>query len=207
MMCCIVLTLALVVVSLSNLLSPFTVQVFNPRIRVESLLVSPISQASAQQRTGRAGRTRPGKCFRLYTERSFTDELQVQTYPEILRSRMETVVLTLLKLGIEDLVHFDFMDPPAPETMMRALEQLNYLGALDDEGAMTPLGHMMSELPLEPQQAKMLLVSPEFKCSNEMLSIVALLSVPNIFMRPKEAAKAADEGECTLQSVVVYLLF
>lgn len=88
---------------------------FNPRIRVESLLVSPISQASAQQRTGRAGRTRPGKCFRLYTERSFQDELQVQTYPEILRSRMETVVLTLLKLGIEDLVHFDFMDPPGKD--------------------------------------------------------------------------------------------
>lgn len=85
---------------------------FNPRIRVESLLVSPISQASAQQRAGRAGRTQPGKCFRLYTERSFQDELQEQTYPEILRSRMETVVLTLLKLGIEDLVHFDFMDPP-----------------------------------------------------------------------------------------------
>ena len=143
-------------------------QVFNPRIRVESLLVSPISQASAQQRSGRAGRTRPGKCFRLYTERSFQDELQVQTYPEILRSRMETVVLTLLKLGIEDLVHFDFMDPPAPETMMRALEQLNYLGALDDEGAMTPLGHMMSEMPLEPQMAKMLLIAPDFKCSNEV---------------------------------------
>ena len=79
---------------------------------MESLLVSPISQASAQQRAGRAGRTQPGKCFRLYTERSFQDELQEQTYPEILRSRMETVVLTLLKLGIEDLVHFDFMDPP-----------------------------------------------------------------------------------------------
>jgi pre-mRNA-splicing factor ATP-dependent RNA helicase DHX15/PRP43 len=57
-------------------------------VRVESLLVSPISQASAQQRAGRAGRTQPGKCFRLYTERSFTDELQEQTYPEILRSRM-----------------------------------------------------------------------------------------------------------------------
>ena len=87
-------------------------------MRVESLLVSPISQASAQQRAGRAGRTQPGKCFRLYTERSFSEELQEQTYPEILRSRMETVVLTLIKLGIEDLVHFDFMDPPAPETMM-----------------------------------------------------------------------------------------
>lgn len=58
---------------------------------------------------GRAGRTRPGKCFRLYTEKSFTDDLQQQTYPEILRSKMETVVLTLLKLGVEDLVHFDFM--------------------------------------------------------------------------------------------------
>lgn len=78
---------------------------------------------------------------------------------------------------------------------MRALEQLNYLGALDDEGAMTPLGHMMSEMPLEPQQAKMLLISPDYKCSNEILTIVALLSVPNIFMRPKEAAKAADEGK------------
>eukprot|EP01041_Mallomonas_annulata_P008273 gene8273-17023_t len=176
-------------------------KVYNPRIRVESLLVSPISQASGQQRAGRAGRTRPGKCFRLYTEKSFTDELQEQTYPEILRSRMETVVLTLLKLGIEDLVHFDFMDPPAPETMMRALELLNYIGALDDEGNLTNMGHMMSEMPLDPQLAKMLLSSPEYHCSNEMLSIVAMLSVPSIFMRPKEAAKAADEAKAQFAHV------
>jgi len=77
------------------------------------------------------------------------------------------------------------MDPPAPETMMRALEQLNYLGALDDDGNMTQLGHKMSELPIEPQLAKMLLTSPDYSCSNEMLSIVAMISVPNIFMRPK----------------------
>ncbi|OAX85457.1 pre-mRNA-splicing factor ATP-dependent RNA helicase PRP43 [Emergomyces africanus] len=86
-------------------------KVYNPRIRVESLLVSPISKASAQQRAGRAGRTRPGKCFRLYTESAFKKELIEQTYPEILRSNLSSTVLDLKKLGIEDLVHFDLMDP------------------------------------------------------------------------------------------------
>ena len=71
-----------------------------------------ISKASAQQRAGRAGRTRPGKCFRLYTERAFKMEMQENTYPEILRSNLGSVVLQLKKLGIDDLVHFDFMDPP-----------------------------------------------------------------------------------------------
>ena len=124
-------------------------QVYNPRVRVESLLVTAISKASAQQRAGRAGRTQPGKCFRLYTEKSFKSEMQENTYPEILRSNLASVVLQarrcphcfalfhaawqLKKLGIDDLVHFDFMDPPAPETLMRALEQLNYLGALNDD--------------------------------------------------------------------------
>ncbi|PTB75859.1 P-loop containing nucleoside triphosphate hydrolase protein [Trichoderma longibrachiatum ATCC 18648] len=97
-------------------------KIYNPRIRVESLLVSPISKASAQQRAGRAGRTKPGKCFRLYTEKAFKKELIEQTYPEILRSNLANTVLELKKLGVEDLVHFDLMDPPAPETMMRALE-------------------------------------------------------------------------------------
>ena len=81
-------------------------KVYNPRIRVESLLVSPISRASARQRAGRAGRTRPGKCFRLYTEESFYKDLQETTYPEILRSKMSNVVLTLKKLGIDDLGAF-----------------------------------------------------------------------------------------------------
>lgn len=170
-------------------------KVYNPRIRVESLLVSPISRASAKQRSGRAGRTRPGKCFRLYTEKSFHDDLQETTYPEILRSKMSNVVLTLKKLGIDDLVHFDFLDPPAPETLMRALELLNYLGALDDEGEMTDLGYQMSELPLDPQLAKLILVSPEYGCSAEIVSIVACLSVPQVFLRPRETAKQADEAK------------
>jgi pre-mRNA-splicing factor ATP-dependent RNA helicase DHX15/PRP43 len=108
-------------------------KVYNPRLRQESLLVSPISKASAKQRSGRAGRTRPGKCFRLYTEDSYKNQLAENSYPEILRTNLSTVVLNLKKLGIDDLVHFDFMDPPAPETLMRALELLNYMEALDDD--------------------------------------------------------------------------
>ncbi|XP_020086379.1 probable pre-mRNA-splicing factor ATP-dependent RNA helicase DEAH3 isoform X4 [Ananas comosus] len=152
-------------------------KIYNPRVRVESLLVSPISKASAHQRSGRAGRTRAGKCFRLYTEKSFHTDLVPQTYPEILRSNLANTILTLKKLGIDDLVHFDFMDPPAPETLMRALEVLNYLGALDDECNLTQLGEIMSEFPLDPQLAKMLVVSPQFNCSNEILTITAMLSV------------------------------
>ena len=209
-------------------------KVYNPRIRVESLLVTPISKASAQQRAGRAGRTKPGKCFRsdrqrtrlidprqrlihtpltsalhlhslaafhllpavwrcrLYTEESFKRDLIEQTYPEILRSNLSSTILHLKKLGIDDLVHFDFMDPPAPETLMRALEELNYLGALDDEGELTEVGTKMSEFPLDPQLSKMLIASPQYQCSNEAVSIVAMLSVPNVFMRPSEGRKQAD---------------
>lgn len=168
-------------------------KVYNPRIRVESLLVSPISKASAQQRAGRAGRTRPGKCFRLYTEEAYKKELIEQTYPEILRTNLASTVLELLKLGVTNLVHFDFMDPPAPETMMRALEELNYLSCLGEDAKLTPLGHLASEFPLDPKVAVMLISSPEFYCSNEILSLTALLSVPNVFLRPGSARKRADE--------------
>ncbi|KGU27643.1 pre-mRNA-splicing factor ATP-dependent RNA helicase PRP43 [Candida albicans P34048] len=170
-------------------------KVYNPRVRVESLLVSPISKASAQQRAGRAGRTRPGKCFRLYTEEAFKKELIEQSYPEILRSNLSSTVLELKKLGIDDLVHFDFMDPPAPETMMRALEELNYLQCLSDEGDLTALGRLASQFPLDPMLAVMLIGSPAYSCSEEILTIVAMLSVPNVFVRPASARKRADEAK------------
>ncbi|VDL65963.1 unnamed protein product [Nippostrongylus brasiliensis] len=176
-------------------------KVYNPRIRVESLLVCPISKASAMQRAGRAGRTKPGKCFRLYTEKAYQEEMQEQTYPEILRSNLGSVVLQLKKLGIEDLVHFDFMDPPAPETLMRALELLNYLAAINDDGELTELGSLMAEFPLDPQLAKMLITSTELNCSNEMLSITAMLSVPQCFVRPNEMKKEADEAKARFAHV------
>ncbi|KAG0695848.1 P-loop containing nucleoside triphosphate hydrolase protein [Suillus ampliporus] len=173
-------------------------KVYNPRIRVESLLVSPISKASAQQRAGRAGRTRPGKCFRLYTEKDFMSELEEQTHPEILRSNLANTVLELVKAGIKDLVKFDYVDAPAPETLMRALELLNYLSALDDNGNLTALGSIMAEFPLDPQLSKMLIVSPEFKCSNEILTITAMLSVPNVWLRPNNQRKEADAAKALL---------
>ncbi|CCF55893.1 hypothetical protein KAFR_0A04580 [Kazachstania africana CBS 2517] len=170
-------------------------KVYNPRIRVESLLVSPISKASAQQRAGRAGRTRSGKCFRLYTEEAFQKELIEQSYPEILRSNLSSTVLELKKLGVDDLVHFDFMDPPAPETMMRALEELNYLACLDDDGNLTALGRLASQFPLDPMLAVMLIGSSKFNCSEEMLTIVAMLSVPNVFIRPSKDKKRSDDAK------------
>ncbi|KAJ3989211.1 P-loop containing nucleoside triphosphate hydrolase protein [Lentinula detonsa] len=166
--------------------------VYNPRIRVESLLVSPISKASAQQRAGRAGRTRPGKCFRLYTEKDFISELEEQTPPEILQSNLANAVLELAK------IRFDYLDAPAPETLMRALELLNYLAALNDEGELTALGGVMAEFPLDPQLAKTLIVSPEFKVSNEILTITAMLSIPNVWLRPPNQRAAADQAKAML---------
>ncbi|URD72067.1 Pre-mRNA-splicing factor ATP-dependent RNA [Musa troglodytarum] len=176
-------------------------KIFEPApapLEVAHLVIDPgfsKQKASAHQRAGRAGRTKSGKCFGLYTERSFKNDLQDQTYPEILQSNLANTVLNLKKLGIDDLVHVDFMDPPAPETLIQALEVLNYLVALDDDGNLTTLGEIMSEFPLDPQMAKMLAVSPEFNCSNEILSIFAMVSVPNCFLRPREAQKAADEAK------------
>ncbi|KAG9047076.1 DEAH-box ATP-dependent RNA helicase prp43 [Tulasnella sp. UAMH 9824] len=175
---------------------PGFVKVYNPRMRVESLLVSPISKASAQQRAGRAGRTRPGQCYRLYTEKAFNTQLEEQSHPEILRSNLANTVLQLMKLGIRDLVHFDYMDGPAPETVMRALELLTDLGALSGL-ALTDLGKTMAEFPLDPQMSKMLLSSPQFHCSSEVLTLVAMLSVPPVHVRPNNKRNEADAAKAT----------
>ncbi|KAH6909263.1 ATP-dependent RNA helicase Prp43 [Coprinopsis sp. MPI-PUGE-AT-0042] len=173
-------------------------KVFHPRARLESLIVSPISRASAHQRAGRAGRTQPGKCFRLYTEKDFMTQLTEQNPPEISRSSLSDVVLELAKLGIKDIAHFDYMDPPAAETLMRALESLHYLGAIDDRGNLTPLGAMMAEYPLDPQMAKTLIESSKYGCSSEILTIVAMLSVPPVFVRPHDRKYDADRAKAEL---------
>jgi ATP-dependent RNA helicase DHX8/PRP22 len=101
--------------------------VFNPKLGMDSLVVTPISQASAKQRAGRAGRTGPGKCFRLYTEQAFKTEMLPTNIPEIQRTNLGNVVLQLKAMGINDLVSFDFMDAPPVATLIGAMESLHAL--------------------------------------------------------------------------------
>ncbi|KAM4579651.1 pre-mRNA-splicing factor ATP-dependent RNA helicase DHX16 [Odontesthes bonariensis] len=168
---------------------------YNARTGMESLIVTPCSRASANQRAGRAGRVAAGKCFRLYTAWAFKHEMEESTVPEIQRTNLGNVVLLLKSLGINDLIHFDFMDPPPHETLVLALEQLYALGALNHLGELTKLGRRMAELPVDPMLSKMILASEQYKCSEEVLTIAAMLSVNNsIFYRPKDKVVHADNA-------------
>lgn len=168
---------------------------YNARTGMESLIVTPCSRASANQRAGRAGRVAAGKCFRLYTAWAFKHEMEETTVPEIQRTNLGNVVLLLKSLGINDLIHFDFMDPPPHETLVLALEQLYALGALNHLGELTKMGRRMAELPVDPMLSKMILASEQYKCSEEVLTIAAMLSVNNsIFYRPKDKVVHADNA-------------
>lgn len=168
---------------------------YNPRTGMESLLVTPISKASANQRAGRSGRTGPGKCFRLYTAYNFYHDLEDNTVPEIQRTNLANVVLMLKSLGINDLLNFDFMDPPPSEALLKALELLYALSALNKHGELTKIGRRMSEFPLDPMLSKMIVVSEKYSCSDEVISIAAMLSIGNsIFYRPKDKQVHADNA-------------
>jgi ATP-dependent RNA helicase DHX8/PRP22 len=166
---------------------------YDPKLGMDSLIVTPISQAQANQRAGRAGRTGPGKCFRLYTEAAYQSEMLPTSIPDIQRQNLSHTILMLKAMGINDLLHFDFMDPPPINTMLTALEELYALSALDDEGLLTRLGRKMADFPMEPSLAKVLIHAVDMGCSDEMLSIVAMLNLLNVFYRPKEKQAQADQ--------------
>eukprot|EP00743_Colponemidia_sp_Colp-15_P007008 GILK01007563.1.p1 GENE.GILK01007563.1~~GILK01007563.1.p1 ORF type:complete len:1219 (+),score=255.03 GILK01007563.1:307-3657(+) len=167
-------------------------KVFNPRIGMDALQVTPISQANANQRRGRAGRTGPGQAYRLYTEYTFNQELLANNIPEIQRTNLANTVLLLKSLNVENLLQFDFMDPPPQENILNSMYQLWILGALDNTGALTPMGRKMVEFPLDPPLAKMLLTAEELECTAEVLTVVSMLSIPSIFYRPKEREAESD---------------
>ncbi|KAG6034447.1 hypothetical protein E4U41_006531 [Claviceps citrina] len=151
---------------------------YNPKTGIETLGVTEISKASASQRAGRAGRTKPGKCFRLYTEQSYKESLPEANPPEIHRSNLAPMILQLKALGIDNVVRFDYLSPPPSELMSKALELLYSLGALDEYAKLTkPLGFRMAELAVEPMMAKTLLSAQSFGCLGEILTIAAMTSL------------------------------
>ena len=167
-------------------------KLYNPKVGMDSLQITPISQANAAQRAGRAGRTGSGTAYRLYTESAFQNEMFPSTIPEIQRTNLANTVLLLKSLGVKNLLEFDFMDPPPQDNILNSMYQLWVLGALDNIGGLTPLGKRMSEFPMEPSLAKILIMSVEYGCSEELLTIVSMLSVPTVFYRPKERQEESD---------------
>ncbi|KAL9540685.1 hypothetical protein MBANPS3_009551 [Mucor bainieri] len=166
---------------------------FNPKIGVESLLLHPISKSSAWQRTGRAGREAAGVCYRLYTEGAFR-ELEDDTVPEIRRCNLAAAVLSLKATGIDNVLEFDYMDRPSRASLVRALEELYALGAIDDKGDLSELGKQMAEFPLDPTYSKVLIQSKDYGCSLEVIAIISLLSVDSIFFTPSDKREQASEA-------------
>ncbi|KAI0471268.1 P-loop containing nucleoside triphosphate hydrolase protein [Xylaria cf. heliscus] len=169
--------------------------VYNPATGMSNLVVVPCSRASANQRSGRAGRVGPGKCFRLYTRYAYMNEMDESTTPEIQRTNLNGVVLQLKSLGINQLLEFEFMDPPPTESLIGALNQLFALQALNHKGDLTKVGRQMAEFPTDPMLAKAVLAADKFKCVDEVLSIVAMLSEASaLFFRPKDKKIHADSA-------------
>ena len=169
-------------------------KLFNPRTGMDSLCVFPESRAASNQRKGRAGRTGPGKCYRLFTEYQFNHEMLEMTVPEIQRTSLSSVILLLKSLGVKNLLHFEFMDPPPQENMAESMYFLWMIGALSDSGDLTTLGSEMNDFPVEPAMSKCIIESVQEGCADEMLTIVACLSSQaSIFLRPKEQQDLADQ--------------
>ncbi|XP_069740999.1 ATP-dependent RNA helicase DHX33 [Narcine bancroftii] len=160
---------------------------YNPESGLEVLAVQQVSKAQAWQRAGRAGRQRSGICYRLYTEEEFEKFLNM-TVPEMQRCNLANVMLQLLAIGVPNILTFDFISKPSPDAMRAAIEQLKQLGAVkhkDNQIFLTVLGKKMAAFPLEPRFSKTLLVSSEFHCTEEILTIVSLLSVDSVLYSPR----------------------
>lgn len=164
---------------------------YNPRSRTQSLPVAPISQASAEQRKGRCGRVEAGICIRLFSREDFLSR-PLYTAPEIQRSNLAEVILRMLFLRLGDIQDFPFLDPPSPSAIKDAFGILRELGAVDDHRRLTPLGRMMAKFPLDPRLSRMLVEARRLGALNELVILVAALSIPDPRERPFEQEKKAD---------------
>lgn len=174
--------------------------VFDARRGIESLQVTPISKNSAMQRAGRAGRTGPGMCFHLYTKWTYLNELPSENMCEMQRASLYSLVLLLKSLGINDLINFEFLDPPNQDSLIKALEQLYALGALNSTGELTKIGRQMAAFPIAPMQARAILEADKLGCVDEVLSIAALLGEGStLYYRPKDHKMHAESAHRRFQ--------
>lgn len=171
---------------------------------MESLVISNISKAQAAQRMGRAGRVAEGICLRLYPKESY-DSLAETTVPEILRVNLAQVVLQLKGMGIHDPRSFSFLTPPSAESIQKSFEVLAALGAIDKSMDLTVYGKEMSQLPLDPIYANLLLQSSKFECVAEILTVVAMLSAENIFYHPGRGGD--DQGGLAARGAAAHRRF
>uniref|UniRef100_A0A8D0HAY1 Putative pre-mRNA-splicing factor ATP-dependent RNA helicase DHX32 n=1 Tax=Sphenodon punctatus TaxID=8508 RepID=A0A8D0HAY1_SPHPU len=159
-------------------------KVYNPRIRADALVMQSISKSQAETRKQILGTFSPGKLFCLYPEEFTYKEMKPLRTAKIQESNLTSMVLFLKRMDIAGFGHCDFIERPAPESLMQALEDLDYLAALDNDGNLSEFGIIMSEFPLDPQLSKSILVSCEFDCVDEMLTIAAMVTAPNCFSHP-----------------------
>jgi ATP-dependent helicase HrpA len=164
---------------------------YSHRSKVQRLPIEPVSQASADQRKGRCGRTSDGICVRLYSEDDFAARPEF-TDPEILRTNLASVILQMASLRLGDMAAFPFMDPPDRRSVKAGVDLLGELGALDD-GRLTPVGRRLAQVPADPRLARMLLEAGRLGCAREVLVIVAALSIQDPRERPADKQEAADE--------------
>lgn len=174
---------------------------YDPERHMSRLIVTVISKAAANQRSGRAGRTQEGKCYRLYPEAAYNMNLPEQTTPEIQRTDLANVLLMMLAAQIKDVVNFPFLDPPPAIQMGSAAEELYHLGIITMEGELTEIGKNIALIPVEPKLAKALICSEKYGCTEEIATLVAVLSEQGqMFSRPQKDAAKADEKHATFKS-------
>jgi ATP-dependent RNA helicase DHX37/DHR1 len=157
-------------------------RLYDPTTGVQSFEVGWISKASAEQRRGRAGRTGPGHCYRLYSSAVYERDFVEHADPEILRTPMESVVLQLKSMGIDRVPHFPFPTPPDRDSLSKAEMLLRNLGALSESGEVTNLGRSLSNYPLSPRFGKMLALGNQLDCIPYVIAMVAGMSVGDLFV-------------------------
>lgn len=161
---------------------------------VQKFQVGWISKASADQRAGRAGRTGPGHCYRLYSSAVYEGAFAQYTDPEILRTPIEGIVLQMKSMGLHNVINFPFPTPPSREGLSRAEKLLKNLGALSSSGQVTPVGRCLSTYPLSPRFGKMLYIGRQHGCMPYVIALVAALAVGDLFV-PETQVKTSSKGD------------